>query len=267
MAAPEKKSFAGPLTPLLLCRPLLSERSVLERADGSAKWVQDGSAVLAAVHGPTQAGQRREDAERAVVEVVFTPRSGHAGGSMGQHQRSTARHCSRHAAHQLARVPQAVRRQNMRSCCVRCCSKPSCCCTTRAHSYSWLCRCGHCIWLHQACSSGASTAPAHARTPARVPIPVGAQVLQADGALLAVSINAVCAALADAGIPMKHMFGECSSCSCPRQHGSGVLRQQRVMVSASLRTAVLRLPAVCLLPHSKRIRRIGTRRQHPSHRP
>lgn len=33
-------------------------------------------------------------------------------------------------------------------------------------------------------------------------------MLQADGSLLAVSINAVCAALADAGIPMKHMFGE-----------------------------------------------------------
>lgn len=34
------------------------------------------------------------------------------------------------------------------------------------------------------------------------------QVLQADGSLLAVAMNAVCAALADACIPMKSMFGE-----------------------------------------------------------
>jgi exosome complex component RRP46 len=52
---------------------------VLARADGSAKWAQEGSAVLAAVHGPHQAGQRREDAERAVVEVLVKPRNGLAG--------------------------------------------------------------------------------------------------------------------------------------------------------------------------------------------
>jgi hypothetical protein len=74
-----------PLTPPsmlhLACRPLLSERAVLDRADGSAKWAQEGSAVLAAVHGPHQAGQRREDAERAVVEVLVKPRNGMAGAA------------------------------------------------------------------------------------------------------------------------------------------------------------------------------------------
>lgn len=54
---------------------------MLARADGSAKWVQEGSAVLAAVHGPHQAGQRKEDAEKAVIEVVFKPRAGLAGWS------------------------------------------------------------------------------------------------------------------------------------------------------------------------------------------
>ncbi|KAI8476193.1 MAG: ribosomal protein S5 domain 2-type protein [Monoraphidium minutum] len=57
-------------------RPLLCERGLLQRADGSAKWVQDGSCVLAAVIGPAAAGPRKENAERAVVEVVFKPRSG-----------------------------------------------------------------------------------------------------------------------------------------------------------------------------------------------
>jgi exosome complex component RRP46 len=64
---------------LALPRPLLSERAVLEATDGSAKWVQEGSAVLAAVHGPTQAGARREDAERALLQVLFKPRNGTPG--------------------------------------------------------------------------------------------------------------------------------------------------------------------------------------------
>jgi exosome complex component RRP46 len=41
--------------------------------------VQDGSAVLAAVHGPAAAGPRKENPERAAVEVVFKPRSGLPG--------------------------------------------------------------------------------------------------------------------------------------------------------------------------------------------
>jgi exosome complex component RRP46 len=52
---------------------------LLSRADGSAQWGQEGSAVLAAVYGPTAAGVQREDAERAALEVVFKPRSGLAG--------------------------------------------------------------------------------------------------------------------------------------------------------------------------------------------
>lgn len=55
----------------------------MERADGSAKWVQDGTAVLAAVHGPTQAGARKEDAERAIIQVLFKPRNGIPGGARG----------------------------------------------------------------------------------------------------------------------------------------------------------------------------------------
>jgi ribonuclease PH len=55
------------------------ERGPLQRADGSARWAQGGSAVLAAVHGPRATAQRKEDPERAVVEVVFRPCSGLAG--------------------------------------------------------------------------------------------------------------------------------------------------------------------------------------------
>ncbi len=75
------------------------ERGPLQRADGSARWAQGGSAVLAAVYGPRATAQRKEDPERAVVEVVFRPRSGLAGARPAL--------CSRPAAY-LARR-QAVR--------------------------------------------------------------------------------------------------------------------------------------------------------------
>lgn len=42
----------------------------------------------------------------------------------------------------------------------------------------------------------------------RTSIQVVLQVLQDDGALLSASLNATCAALLDAGIPMATMFGE-----------------------------------------------------------
>ena len=55
------------------------ERGPLQRADGSARWGQGGTAVLAAVYGPRGTAARKEDPERAVVEVVFRPRCGLAG--------------------------------------------------------------------------------------------------------------------------------------------------------------------------------------------
>ena len=60
-------------------RSLMCERGVLDRADGSAKWTQDGTIVLAGVYGPKQTSLSLEDAEQAVVGVVFTPKSGKSG--------------------------------------------------------------------------------------------------------------------------------------------------------------------------------------------
>lgn len=57
----------------------MCELGALDRADGSARWSQDHTTVLAAVYGPRAVAQRKEDAERAVVEVVFKPRNGVAG--------------------------------------------------------------------------------------------------------------------------------------------------------------------------------------------
>jgi len=64
------------LNKLQHCRTLLCERGLLQRADGSARWSQDKTSVLAAVYGPRTTLGRKEDSEQAVVEVVFKPKSG-----------------------------------------------------------------------------------------------------------------------------------------------------------------------------------------------
>ena len=60
-------------------RSLMCERGVLDRADGSAKWTQDGTSALAGVYGPKQTSLSIEDAEQAVVGVAYTPKSGRPG--------------------------------------------------------------------------------------------------------------------------------------------------------------------------------------------
>jgi ribonuclease PH len=55
------------------------KKDVLTRASGSVRWQQGGTQVLAAVHGPQPALQRKAQADRAVVEVVLRPCVGLAG--------------------------------------------------------------------------------------------------------------------------------------------------------------------------------------------
>lgn len=65
------------------CSTLRCERGLLSRADGSAQWSQGGTCCLATVTGPVQCStSSKEDAERAVVEVVFKPRAGLSGGCL-----------------------------------------------------------------------------------------------------------------------------------------------------------------------------------------
>jgi hypothetical protein len=82
------------------CRTLVCELSVLGRADGSAKWSQGQTVVLAAVYGPRSAPPRREMADRAVVEVVFKPRSGLQGACGVQ---ATGTSCEDHVGSQAGR--------------------------------------------------------------------------------------------------------------------------------------------------------------------
>ncbi len=87
-----------PLTSIV-CRNLTCERSLLHRADGSAKFFQGKTSVLACVYGPASTVTRKENAEQAVVEVQFRP----AASLAGEHMRQKLK--SRHAVigqHQLA---------------------------------------------------------------------------------------------------------------------------------------------------------------------
>uniref|UniRef100_A0A7S0QYE2 Exoribonuclease phosphorolytic domain-containing protein n=1 Tax=Pyramimonas obovata TaxID=1411642 RepID=A0A7S0QYE2_9CHLO len=56
-------------------RTLACERGLLNRADGSARWSQDSSSVLAAVYGPKSVPGYKEDPEKAKIEVLFKPKT------------------------------------------------------------------------------------------------------------------------------------------------------------------------------------------------
>ena len=60
-------------------RSLHCERGSLARADGSAHWTQESTSVIAAVYGPRETLARKEDPEKAMVEVVLQPKSGLSG--------------------------------------------------------------------------------------------------------------------------------------------------------------------------------------------
>ena len=62
-----------------ICRALRYEKKIIQRADGSAQWEQGGTKVLAAVYGPVSTLARKEDPEKAVIEVIFKQPSSPSG--------------------------------------------------------------------------------------------------------------------------------------------------------------------------------------------
>ncbi|KAG0557968.1 hypothetical protein KC19_11G169600 [Ceratodon purpureus] len=60
-------------------RPLQCSRGLLARAHGSATWSQESTRVMAAVYGPKPAAMRKENAERAVVEIIWRAKNGLPG--------------------------------------------------------------------------------------------------------------------------------------------------------------------------------------------
>jgi exosome complex component RRP46 len=62
-----------------MLRPMRCERGLLQRADGSARFSQQRTTVLVAVFGPCEIKKRREELDRATLEVVVRPPAGPPG--------------------------------------------------------------------------------------------------------------------------------------------------------------------------------------------
>ncbi|KAL2635037.1 hypothetical protein R1flu_006516 [Riccia fluitans] len=120
-------------------RPTLCSRSLLERAHGSARWQQDNTIIMAAVYGPKPVSGKKEDPERATLEVLWKTKSGIAGNA------------DKEAEVTIRRTLEYIVLSSM-----------------------------------------------HPNTG----ISIILQVVNDDGAILACAINAACAALVDAGIPL-----------------------------------------------------------------
>ncbi|XP_061371570.1 exosome complex exonuclease RRP46 homolog [Gastrolobium bilobum] len=123
-------------------RRLACSRSVVHRAHGSASWTQGDTKVLAAVYGPKSGTKKNENPEKASIEVIWKPNTGHIG--------------------KVEKEYEMILKRTLESICIRT------------------------IYPNTTTS-------------------VIVQVVHNDGALLPCAINAACAALVDAGIPLKHL--------------------------------------------------------------
>eukprot|EP00898_Chlorokybus_atmophyticus_P005150 jgi/Chlat1/5636/Chrsp369S05386 len=128
-------------------RPMDCRRGLLSRADGSARWSQGKTTVLAAVYGPRGLPAKRENAETAVLEVLVKPQTGTGGPADRE-------------------LEQFIR-------------------GTLTHIVL--------LSLHP-----------------RTGISVVLQVVNDDGSVLVCAINAACAALVDAGVPLKGILAAAS---------------------------------------------------------
>jgi hypothetical protein len=79
------------------------------------------------------------------------------------------------------------------------------------------------------------------------------QVLQADGSVLAVALNAIAAALADAGIPMRSMFGEvvCAGAFAANVRSGGGDTRSMTWWGVKQRVAHIFRVCVCVFKGSK----------------
>mmetsp|Transcript_20515 Transcript_20515/g.34377 ORF Transcript_20515/g.34377 Transcript_20515/m.34377 type:complete len:241 (-) Transcript_20515:363-1085(-) len=155
-------------------RTLACERGLLNRADGSARWSQDSSSVLAAVYGPKSVPGYKESPDRATIEVIFKPKNELPGTA------------ERELEHIIAKTVESV-------------------ILTALHP--------------------------------RTGISIILQVLHDDGSILACAINAACAALVDAGIPMSGLI----AAACIALSADGQLLLDPLQSEAAEATAMVTL--------------------------
>ena len=199
----------------LLHRTLKCERGLLTRADGSAQWTVGGTSCLASVTGPTQSmASSKEDAERATVDVIFKPRTGMAGRYQSSAVQCIAilRWLTGFCATCVAVQPASCERHfcRLRSTNAACLSLLICA-GTRERQFEAL--------IRRTCEAIIVTA-LHPRALIHVVV----QVVSDDGGVLACALNAACAALVDAAVPLRTLFAAVSTAQqAPGADGEGGL--------------------------------------------
>ncbi|CAN6823305.1 unnamed protein product [Brassica oleracea] len=163
-------------------RPLACSRNILHRPHGSASWSQGDTKVLAAVYGPKSGTRKNENPEKACFEVIWKPKSGQIG---------------------IVKYPSCF------------------------HFGMFLTDYLLCVIVGKAekefemilkkTIQSICVLTVNPNTTTSVII----QVVHDDGSLLPCAINAACAALVDAGIPMKHLA--VAVCCCLADSGYVVL--------------------------------------------
>lgn len=90
-------------------RPLAAEQGILNRADGSARFVQGNTSVLAAVYGPAPAKSARlERADGATVDVNFKSENGMINSAQTDGERSALLRRSLEEVVLRSRYPRTV---------------------------------------------------------------------------------------------------------------------------------------------------------------
>ncbi|KAL2573839.1 hypothetical protein AAZV13_17G154100 [Glycine max] len=152
-------------------RPLAYSCSILHRAHGSASWAQGETKVLAAVYGPKAGTKKNENPEKASIEVIWKPKTGQIGWS------NTILYSTQLFLFSLKKTKLISFFHGIGK---------------MEKEYEMILK----RTLESICIR-----TIYPNTTTSVIV----QVVHDDGALLPCAINAACAALVDAGIPLKHL--------------------------------------------------------------
>ncbi|KAG5562549.1 hypothetical protein RHGRI_005323 [Rhododendron griersonianum] len=168
-------------------RPLACSRGILNRAHGSANWSQGETKVLAAVYGPKAGTKKNENPEKACIEVIWKPKTGQIGKPEKEYE--------------------MILKRTLQSICLLSVN-PNTTTSVIVQEPGY-------IPPPQALSCNTFFAGCQLSSYALL------QVVNDDGALLPCAINAACAALVDAGIPLKNLA--VAICCCLTDSGCVIL--------------------------------------------
>ncbi|KAF2577446.1 hypothetical protein F2Q68_00005375 [Brassica cretica] len=168
-------------------RPLACSRNILHRPHGSASWSQGDTKVLAAVYGPKPGTRKNENPEKACFEVIWKPKSGQIGKAEKEFE--------------------MILKKTIQSICVLTVNPNT---TTSVIIQV----------VHDDGSVSFFIMLDNHVTMSCHPLAIRISSDLRDG-LLPCAINAACAALVDAGIPMKHLA--VAICCCLADSGYVVL--------------------------------------------